>query len=97
MKRWEALFWVTSVFVTTYLLISLRTSTVNATYDYVKIEKQLKIEEQTLQNLRVEWLKLTSPRHLQALARRLGLKSPGFQQVIRYDPNETTLQASRVH
>ena len=95
-KRLEGLFWVALIFGATYLLISVRTETVNATYEYVKIEKQLKIEEQSLQNLRVEWLRLTSPKHLQALSRRLGLQAPTFSQVIRYDPNETAVHAARV-
>ncbi len=95
-KRLEGLIWVALIFGATYVLISVRTETVNATYEYVKIEKQLKIEEQSLQNLRVEWLRLTSPKHLLSLARRLGLQAPIFNQVIRYDPHETTIHAARV-
>ncbi len=96
-NRLENILGVVVIFMSTYLLISVRTNTVNSTYEYVKIEKQLKIEEQSLQNLRVEWLKLTSPKHLQALAKRLGLQPPNFNQVIRYDPNETTVHAARVN
>lgn len=96
MKRLEPLLWVALIFCATYGLISVRTETVNATYEYVKIEKQLKIEEQGLQNTRVEWLRLTSPKHLHALSRRLGLNAPTFNQVIRYDPNETSVHAARL-
>lgn len=67
------------------MVIWVRTATVNETYRYVRLESRLRDAERALQETRVQWLRETSPRRLEALASSLGLAPPKLSQVLRHD------------
>lgn len=70
-------------------VVWVRTATVRDTYRYVQQEKAYKVYEQNISDLRLRWLKLTSPIQLQSIAKEKGLKAPQIHQVIPYT-NEPT-------
>jgi hypothetical protein len=72
------------LFILSTLVIWIRTSTVKGTYLYVQKEKELRRLEQDIQASRVRWLKLTTPKRLESIARGLGLKAPEMSQVLKY-------------
>ncbi|MBI1862119.1 MAG: hypothetical protein HYR96_14490 [Deltaproteobacteria bacterium] len=68
----------------------MRIGTVKNTYTYVQNQKELNRLQQELQAERVKWLKLTSPKKLELLARHLGLAAPKMTQVVRLHPAPKT-------
>jgi len=81
--RRETLCLLAIVFVLSALVIWVRTATVKYTYAYVRQEKELRELQQEIQRIRVRWLKQASPGKLEALAPKLGLFPPRFEQVVR--------------
>lgn len=75
--------WLFLLFVAASV-VWVRTSTVKATYQYVQHEGELRGVEQEIRKLRVKWLKMTSPRKLEAMAPALGLVAPTKNQSRRY-------------
>jgi hypothetical protein len=73
------------VFVLSAAVIWVRTETVKVTYAYVQSEKDLKKIQQELQAARVQWLKFTTPKRLDAMAQSLGLYPPKIRQILKYD------------
>lgn len=69
--------------VASLLVIWTRIATVNTTYSYIQNQKDLHRLQQELQGERVQWLKLTSPRKLETLARHIGLSPPKVAQIVR--------------
>ena len=76
-------------FLTAIGVVWIRTVTVRDTYRYVQQEKAYKTYELNISELKLKWLKITSPLHLQAIARETGLRAPQMNQVIQFT-NETT-------
>lgn len=72
------------LFILCAAVIWVRTLTVKETYVYVRLEKEARQLEQDVQAVRMQWLKQTSPKRLDALAESLGLKAPELQQVLKY-------------
>jgi len=72
-------------------VIWIRTLTVKDTYKYVEQERELRKLQQEIQAARVRWLKLTSPKRLEGMARALGLVAPGMHQMLRYEPEQQQL------
>lgn len=66
-------------------LVWIRTVTVETTYAFVQQEKELHHLKQEIQSLRIEWLKLTAPDRLEALAENRKLVRPTSKQIFRYD------------
>jgi len=75
------------VFVFSASVIWVRTETVKDTYLYVQQEKELRRVQQELQAARVQWLRFTAPKRLDALALSLGLFPPKIHQILKYEPN----------
>lgn len=65
----------------------LRIGTVKNTYAYVQNQKELNRLQQELQGERVKWLRLTSPKKLEIMARHLGLAPPKVNQLVRLHTN----------
>ena len=64
-------------------VIWVRTATVRETYAFVQQEKILKALREETQNLRLKWVKTTSPKRLEALAPGLGLQPPTLNQRLK--------------
>lgn len=85
-NKLETLTWFGVLFALCAAVVWVRTATVKATYHYVQQEKELGLIGQQVQDLRIRWLKLTSPKRLEALARELDLHPPDPQQRAQYAP-----------
>lgn len=83
MKR-EVLTYFFLLLVVSFGLIWVRAATVKSTYRFVKQERQLRELRQEIQKSRADWMSLTSPKRLNALARNFGMHSPKPGQVLRY-------------
>jgi len=70
-------------------VVWVRTSTVKATYLYVQQEKELAGIGQQIQDFRIRWLKLTSPKRLEALAAKFELFPPDPNQRVQYNRKGT--------
>jgi hypothetical protein len=81
---YETHFLVTVVFLLASLVIWVRISTVKDTYRYVLQEKELIRAQQEIQAVKLKWLKETSPRKLEAVARNLRLFPPSINQTLKY-------------
>lgn len=66
----ETLAWLGALFSLCGGVVWVRTATVKATYRYVQHEKEISQVQQELQDARIRWLKLTSPKRLEALAEK---------------------------
>ncbi len=93
-KRREFLLLFAMVFLCAATVIWVRTNTVKATYLYVQNQKELVKLQQEMQKVRVQWLKQTSPKRLDALAAHLGLNPPKVDQVMQYEKNALTSLAN---
>jgi len=69
-------------------VIWIRTSTVKDTYLYVQREKEFRKLQEEIQANRVRWLRLTTPKRLEVIAKNLGLGAPELSQVLRYVPDK---------
>ncbi len=67
-------------------LIWLRTETVKQTYLYVQQEKDYRLLRQDIQAIRMQWLKVTSPRRLESLAKTLHLNPVPLNRILKYEP-----------
>jgi hypothetical protein len=94
-NRREAYFLFVVVFSLATGVIWIRTSTVRDTYAYVQRERELRRLLQDIQADRVHWLKLTTPKRLENVAKHLGLRAPEMFQVVRYAPEKGAPDASR--
>jgi hypothetical protein len=92
--RHEVIFWLFTLFSLSTVVIWIRTATVKETYHFVQQQRELKAMQQELQAARVHWLKLTAPKRLDSLAERLHLAPPRLSQVLKYEPDKATLNAS---
>ena len=88
-SRLETLSWFALLFALCGAVVWVRTSTVKATYRYVQQEKELGGVGQQIQEFRIRWLKLTSPKRLEALAERFELVPPDPNQRVHYAPKGT--------
>ncbi len=86
--KYEVFFLLWVIFVTSAVVIWIRTTTVKATYEYVETQKEVKNLEQEIQTERVKWLKLTSTKRLEALAASMGLASPNLNQIAKLQPQK---------
>jgi len=77
-------------------IIWVRTATVKATYLYVQHQKELVKLQQDLQSIRVQWLRLTSPKRLDTLAMQLGLTPPRVDQVMQYEGTRLSSERRRI-
>lgn len=77
------------VFFTAAAVIWIRTATVRDTYRFVQSEKDFRKLQQDTQVLRVQWLKMTSPRRLKGLADTLGLFPPKIHQIVKLANKKT--------
>lgn len=82
------------VFAFSAAVIWVRTETVKDTYLYVQQEKELKRLQQELQAARVQWLRLTAPKRLDAIAQGIGLQPPKINQILKYEPDATAENAT---
>jgi hypothetical protein len=64
-------------------VIWIRTATVSDTYLYVSQEKELIKEQQEVQAVKLRWLKLTSPKRLESVAKSLDLFPPALHQILK--------------
>lgn len=85
-RKLETLFWFILFFAVSGLVVWVRTSTVKATYEYVQHEKELARLGNEIQNSRIRLLKLTSPKRLEAMAKRFELNPPDANQRIQHYP-----------
>lgn len=85
-RKLETLFWFLLFFAASGLVVWIRTSTVKATYEYVQNEKELARLGNEIQNARIRLLKLTSPKRLEAMAKRFELNPPDPNQRIQHVP-----------
>lgn len=83
--RMELVFWLVSVCAVAVGVIWVRTATVKATYLYAQQDKELRKNQSRLQRGRVNWLRLTAPARLDALARNLRLFPAKTDQVLKYE------------
>lgn len=82
----ETLTWFAALFALCAAVVWVRTSTVKATYHYVQQEKELGDIGRQIQDHRIRWLKLTSPKRLEALAVKLDLVPADPSQRMQYLP-----------
>lgn len=68
------------------VVVWIRTATVKSTYEFVRQERDLKRMQEEMQNLRIRWLKLTSPSKLETLAQNQGMSPPKYDQVVKIKP-----------
>lgn len=83
--RVELAFWLVLVCAVAVGVIWIRTATVKATYLYAQQEKELRKHQSRIQRARVNWLRLTAPARLDALARNLKLNPAKADQVLKYE------------
>ncbi len=84
-SRVELFFWLVLICVVAVGVIWIRTATVKATYLYAQQEKELRKHQSRIQRGRVNWLRLTAPARLDALARNLKLNPAKADQVLKYE------------
>jgi len=84
--RRELLLWLFLTALVAVAIIWMRTATIKETYVFVQHERELRTLQQEIQAARVRWLKMTSPKKLEAAASRLGLVPPKMEQILRYEP-----------
>lgn len=65
-------------------VVWIRTATVKATYLYVQQEREVTTIGQQVQELRIRWLRLTSPKRLESLAQKFDLHPPDPAQRVQY-------------
>ncbi len=82
----ETRLWLVLIFTLCGVMVWVRTSTVKVTYQYVQNQKELRGIDNKLQDLRIRWLKLTSPKRLEAQAAKLDLVPAVPSQYVRYTP-----------
>ncbi len=87
--RRELLLWFILTAFAAVGMIWVRTATIKDTYVYVQQERELRTLQQEIQAARVQWLKMTSPKRLEAVAKHLGLVPPKVEQILRYEPENT--------
>ena len=90
-KKSETALLCFALFALCATVVWVRTATVKDTYRYVQQEKELYRLEQETQAIRMQWLQLTAPKRLEALARTLELAPPRRQQILRYDAAVSTV------
>jgi hypothetical protein len=83
-KKKETLSWLGLFFALCGGVVWIRTATVKATYHYVQQEKELTGIGHQMQEFRIRWLKLTSPKKLEALALKMDLFPPTENQRVQY-------------
>jgi len=83
-SRSETLAWLCLLFALCGGVVWVRTATVKATYRYVQQEKEMTVIKQEIQGLRIRWLKLTSPKRLEALAQQMQLSPLQASQRVQY-------------
>jgi hypothetical protein len=83
--RVELFFWLVLVCAVAVGVIWIRTATVKATYLFAQQEKEHKKHQSRIQRARVNWLRLTAPARLDALARNLRLYPAKADQVLKYE------------
>lgn len=83
--RVELVLWLVVVCAVAVGVIWVRTATVKATYLYAQQEKELRKHQSRIQRGRVNWLRLTAPARLDALARNLRLFPAKADQVLKYE------------
>lgn len=83
--RVELVFWLVLVCAVAVGVIWVRTATVKATYLYAQQEKEFRKHQSRIQRARVNWLRLTAPARLDALARNLRLFPAKADQVLKYE------------
>jgi orotate phosphoribosyltransferase-like protein len=71
------------------MLIWIRTVTVKETYSYVQYEKELRHLQQEIQETKVKWLSLTTPKRLELISKVLDLRSTDPSQILLYEPSTT--------
>lgn len=91
-KKSEFAYLSAALFVLCAAVIWVRTATVKDTYRYVQQEKELSRLEQETQSIRMQWLQLTAPKRLEALAKVLELAPPRRQQILRYEASVDSLK-----
>ncbi len=94
-NRFKALTLTFACVVVALAIIWIRIATVKNTYAYIQNQKELNRLQQEVQVERVQWLRLTSPRKLEVLARHLGLSAPKIDQIIRLNPTPKVKVAVR--
>ncbi|NBT57744.1 hypothetical protein EBT16_03060 [bacterium] len=72
------------LFVLSAAVIWVRTSNVRATYEFVRLDNELKQARQSEQELRIQWAKASSPQRLKQLSQVLNLDAPKLTQLYRY-------------
>jgi hypothetical protein len=80
----ETLTWLGVFFALCGAVVWIRTATVKATYRYVQQEKELTSLASQMQEFRIKWLKLTSPKRLESMASRFDLVPPDPNQRVQY-------------
>ncbi len=83
--RLELILWLVLVCALAIGVIWVRTATVKATYLYGQQEKEVRKQQSRTQRARVNWLRLTAPARLDALARNLRLFPAKSDQVLKYE------------
>lgn len=73
-----------SIIMLSGAVVWVRTATVKTTYGYVQQERELRKLRQEIQQAKVDWLRLTAPRQLEALAKNLNLQPPSGEAVFKY-------------
>jgi len=91
--RRELLLWFSLTAIVAVAMIWMRTATIKETYVFVQHERELRTLQQEIQAARVRWLTMTSPKKLEATATRLGLVPPKTEQILRYEPENTSQNA----
>lgn len=77
------------LFILSAAVIWIRTANVRATYEFVKLENELKLARQSEQELRIQWSKASSPQRLKKLSEELNLDAPKLSQLYRYQPHSS--------
>src|SRR5688572_3837753 len=88
-NRREILLLLGVTFVLAAAVVWVRTATVRDTYVFVQQEREYRKLRQEIQSARVRWLRLTSPKRLDSMARGLGMAPPRMEQILKYEPEKS--------
>ncbi len=86
--KFETLAWFGALLALCGAVVWVRTSTVKATYRYVQQERELSITGQQIQDYRIKWLKLTSPKRLETLSQKFELGPASASQRVQHTTKE---------
>ena len=81
--RGEFIFLFAITFIIATGVTWIRTANLKQTYQFIQHEAQLRMLQKEIQSCRVEWTRLSAPRRLDQIAKKIHLRPPRLDQIFK--------------